>query len=160
MPWIKLCKFQVVSNPRSNMRLACFNSFHRFSLFHPTFWLVLKKRKYPVWLTHNTQTKIFPITTFWSSSTTNNFVWTVNGILGPTVPSFSLQLLKIDIKPPVILASLFHGPMTFLTSFWLWYCFEALSEPDLRPLTYNSSSTEVHKSSHEDSDAVVLVASL
>ena len=37
---------RVVSNPRSNMRLACFNSFHRFSLCQPTFWLVLKKQKY------------------------------------------------------------------------------------------------------------------
>jgi len=78
-----------------------------------------------------------------------------DGILCPTVPSFSLQQLKIDIKPPVILASLFHGPMAFSTSFWLQYCFEASSETDLGPLTYNSSSTEVRKSSHEDSDAVV-----
>jgi len=78
-----------------------------------------------------------------------------NGILGPTVPSFSLQQLKIDIKPPVILASLFQGSMDFSTSFWLRYYFEASSEPDLGPLTYNSSSTEVRKSSHEDSDAIV-----
>ena len=34
-------------------------------------------------------------------------------------------------------------------------CFEAASESDLGPLTYNSSSTEVRKSSHEDSDDVV-----
>jgi len=40
-----------------------------------------------------------------------------DGIMGPTVPSFSLQQLKIDIKPPVILTSLFHGPMAFSTSF-------------------------------------------
>ena len=76
------------------------------------------------------------------------------GILGPTVPPFSLQQLKIDRKPPVILASLFLGPMAFSNSFWLRYCFEASSEPDLVPLTYNSSSVEVRKS-HEDSDAVV-----
>jgi len=56
------------------------------------------------------------------------------GILGPTVPSFSLQQLKIDRKPPVILASLFRGPMAFFTSFWLQYCFEASSEADLGPL--------------------------
>jgi len=78
-----------------------------------------------------------------------------DGIFGPTVPSYSLQQLKIGIKPPVVLASLFHGPMTFWNSFWLRYCFEASSEPDLGPLTYNSSSTEVPKSSHEHSDAVV-----
>ena len=36
-----------------------------------------------------------------------------DGILGPTVPSFSLQQLKIDRKPPVILASLFRGPWLF-----------------------------------------------
>ena len=59
----------------------------------------------------------------------------IDGILGPTVPSFSLQQLKIDRKPPVILASLFHGPMAFSTSFWLRYYFEASSEPDLGPLT-------------------------
>jgi len=78
-----------------------------------------------------------------------------DGVLGPTVPSFSLQQLKIDTKPPAILASLFHGPMAFSTSFWLRYCFEASSELDLGPLTYNSSSTEVRKSSHENSDVVV-----
>ena len=78
-----------------------------------------------------------------------------DSILGPTVPSFSLQQLKIDRHPPVILASLFRGPMAFSTSFWLRYCFEASSEPDLVPLTYNSSRTEVRKSSHEDSDAIV-----
>jgi len=78
-----------------------------------------------------------------------------DGIFGPTVPSFNLQQLKIDIKPPVILASLFHEPMAFSTSFWLRYCFETSSEPDLGPLTCNSSSTEVRKSSHEDSDTVV-----
>jgi len=40
-----------------------------------------------------------------------------DGILGSTVPSFSLQQLKIDRKPPVILASLFRRPMAFSTSF-------------------------------------------
>ena len=78
-----------------------------------------------------------------------------DGILGPIVPSFSLQQLKIDRKPPEILASLFLGTMAFSTSFWLRYCFEASSEPYLDPWTYNSSSTEVFKSSHEDSDGVV-----
>jgi len=57
-----------------------------------------------------------------------------DGILGPTVQSFSLQQLKIDRKPPVILATSFRGPMAFSTSFWLRYCFEASSEPDLGPL--------------------------
>jgi len=54
-----------------------------------------------------------------------------DSIFGPTVPSFSMQKLKIDRKPPVILASLFRGPMAFSTSFRLRYCFDALSEPDL-----------------------------
>jgi len=78
-----------------------------------------------------------------------------DGILGQTVPSFSLQQLKIDRKPPVILGSLFRGSMAFSTSFWLRYSFEASSKSDVVPLTYNSSSTEVRKSSHEDSDAKV-----
>jgi len=40
-----------------------------------------------------------------------------------------LQQLKIDRKPPVILASLFRGPMAFSTSFWLRCSFKALAEP-------------------------------
>jgi len=145
------------------MRLTCFNSFHRFSLFYPKFWLVFKKRKYSrlinTQLTHkrkyyrkqHSKAVAQPIILFGQSMTSS----ITEGILGPTVPSFSLQELKIDIKLPVILASMFLGSMAFSTSFWLRSCFAASSEPGLGPLTYNSSSTEVRKSSHQDSGAVI-----
>jgi len=56
-------------------------------------------------------------------------------ILGPTVPSFSLQQLKIDIKSLVKYSQVcFGGGLAFLTSFLLRCCFEALPEPDLRSL--------------------------
>jgi len=54
-----------------------------------------------------------PISLFGQSITSS----VTDGILGPTVPSFSLQQLKIDRNSPVILASLFRGSMAFSTSF-------------------------------------------
>jgi len=105
-------KSQVITKIRTGKKHKSFH-YHRLTLLKQKLVKNICVHGKVTDISEHSEAVAQPIIFFGQSMTSS----VIDGILDPTVPSFSLQQLKIDRKPPVILASLFRGSKAFSTSF-------------------------------------------